>query len=276
MLRGLIGGVMKGVGEGYTQYAKGELENQQKLDYQERYLQMLEEKDKRIAEFAQDLRIKGISKEALARVDADIAVIDRSISAGLPAKKADLNTAEYEAGRPLAITKSADAGRDAARTTVEKVNAQGYTDAVSKESVAKSAGDIEEIRERNRDTGTGSGKGDTSIDLERRFKAANRNLAQALGVADNKVNEELGSLKRKVERGDPNAVKRWESIKGDVEDWQSANQALRNFTRNGKGSSANVANPSSSRFEVGETKVIQSGPHKGKTAVWDGTGWALQ
>ena len=28
--------------------------------------------------------------------------------------------------------------------------------------------------------------------------------------------------------------------------------------------------------KVGDTRPVETGPHKGKTAVWDGTGWKLQ
>lgn len=50
---------MKGAGDAYATVAKGELDNQQKLDYQSKYLQMVEEKDRRIAEFNDDLTRKG-------------------------------------------------------------------------------------------------------------------------------------------------------------------------------------------------------------------------
>lgn len=33
--------------------------------------------------------------------------------------------------------------------------------------------------------------------------------------------------------------------------------------------------PTTGSFKVGERRTVQSGPHKGKTAVWDGKGWTL-
>lgn len=60
---GLIGAALKGAGEGYATYAKGELENQQKLEYQKQILQMQEEKDRRIAEFTADLGVKTKKRE---------------------------------------------------------------------------------------------------------------------------------------------------------------------------------------------------------------------
>ena len=56
---GLIAGALKGVGEGYTAVAKGELENQQKLDYQKQYLDALEQKELRLAEAQDNLTRRG-------------------------------------------------------------------------------------------------------------------------------------------------------------------------------------------------------------------------
>jgi hypothetical protein len=36
------------------------------------------------------------------------------------------------------------------------------------------------------------------------------------------------------------------------------------------------AKPAAGARKVGESQTVQSGPHKGKTAVWDGQGWKLQ
>ena len=63
MLGGLISAALKGAGEGYSTYAKGELENQQKLDYQKQIMEMQEEKDRRIAEFTADLGVKTKKRE---------------------------------------------------------------------------------------------------------------------------------------------------------------------------------------------------------------------
>ena len=65
---GLIGAALKGASEGYATYAKGELENQQKLDYAKQILEMQEEKDRRVAEFTADLGVK-TKKREIAEVD---------------------------------------------------------------------------------------------------------------------------------------------------------------------------------------------------------------
>lgn len=65
---GLIGAALKGASEGYATYAKGELENQQKLDYAKQILEMQEEKDRRVAEFTADLGVR-TKKREIAEVD---------------------------------------------------------------------------------------------------------------------------------------------------------------------------------------------------------------
>lgn len=50
MLGGLIAGALKGAGEGYATYAKGEMENQQRLDYATKILELQEQKELRVDE----------------------------------------------------------------------------------------------------------------------------------------------------------------------------------------------------------------------------------
>jgi hypothetical protein len=70
-LGGLISGAMKGVGEGMTTVAKGELENQQK-----ELMRLTEEKDRRVAEFTDDLtrrgKIKDIEQVEPVKLAADV------------------------------------------------------------------------------------------------------------------------------------------------------------------------------------------------------------
>jgi hypothetical protein len=56
-LGGLIGAALKGGGEGYAAAAKSEMEQQQKMDYQAKYMQMLEEKERHLAEFQSNLKV---------------------------------------------------------------------------------------------------------------------------------------------------------------------------------------------------------------------------
>lgn len=270
MLGGLIAGALQGAAEGYQTFAKGEMENQQKLDYQTKLTQLLEEKERRVEEWKAKtlpgLQAEGDlaaaptkGKAAAARTKTETEAL---LEGNVPELQADLANRKYTAERPLAVTKAKDAGTDAATTQVTKVGTEGYLGAVEKEDVAKSAGDLAEQRLRNqggvereqakppRAGGGANGGNDTSIDLERRFKAANRNLAQQLGVAETKVNEELSYLERKAARGDAQAQAKLEKIKPARDDWQTANSALRNFTRKpaSSGGSASGERPPLSSF----------------------------
>lgn len=63
MLGGLIAGALKGAAEGYSTYAKGELENKQKLDYATKILEMQTEKDLRVDEIKRDRDIATKKRE---------------------------------------------------------------------------------------------------------------------------------------------------------------------------------------------------------------------
>lgn len=53
--------------------------------------------------------------------------------------------------------------------------------------------------------------------------------------------------------------------------------APRSVPQGGQAAAPSAAPPASSpQYKIGETFVIQSGPHKGKTAEWDGTGFKLK
>lgn len=123
MLGGLIGNVMSGVGGAYANVAKGELDNQQKLDYQQRYLQMVEEKDKRIAEFTQDLEVAGIGRKAEATAAA-APVLARGKAAAAPIE------AEGEA-----------------QGLIAKVGVPGYTGALQSETDAKESTSTKDLRD---------------------------------------------------------------------------------------------------------------------------------
>lgn len=42
------------------------------------------------------------------------------------------------------------------------------------------------------------------------------------------------------------------------------------------GAPAPAKPPVAAERKIGQTQIVQSGPHKGKTAIWDGKGWKLQ
>jgi hypothetical protein len=135
MLRGLISGVMSGVGGAYADVAKSELEQKQKIDYSERYLKMLEEIEKRVARFNQDLEIEGIPKKATATAAA------APILAAGEAAAAPIVATGKAAAAPILATGEAAAAPIVAggqvQAQIAKTNMPGYLGSVRQESAAK-------------------------------------------------------------------------------------------------------------------------------------------
>ena len=82
-------------------------------------------------------------------------------------------------------------------------------------------------------------------------------------------NKSVASLIAKKEKDDYSFVKLPEAEK-------KAWAAERLASGNPSAPKKNGDNQAAASYKAGETKVIQSGPNKGKTAVYDGTGWALK
>lgn len=156
MLGGLIAGALKGAGEGYAIYAKGEMETQQKLDYATKILELQEERDRRVEEWKAtklpEMRAKGDLAAAPTVAQARVAGIQAEtqglLDANVPELTAQLEDRKYSAGRPLAEKKAVDTGKDAASTVGARVGTEGYLGNVETEERAKAAGAIEVAREK--------------------------------------------------------------------------------------------------------------------------------
>lgn len=124
-----------------------------------------------------------------------------------------------------------------------------YLGAIGKKKVAESQGNLAEInaREKLYEKRYGGGNGaPTSIDLERQTKAATDALALSLNVPKNKVNEEIGDLQRRADRGDTVAKKKLLDIAPDLNAWKDANRAQREFHRTGKNKGSDTGSPTGS------------------------------
>lgn len=152
MLGGLISAALKGAGEGYTTYAKGELENQQKLDYQKQIMQMQEEKELRVDEIMRGRNISDIGKKAGAEAQAKLdtaptlaaaenarekAQLQGAMDSGLPQLRAKSATANYDANRDLVVKQNKDKATDDATAQVTKTGTAGYLASLRDETGAK-------------------------------------------------------------------------------------------------------------------------------------------
>ena len=147
--------------------------------------------NKRIAELNAK-KGKGLTKleaEDTARIEKEkyTAMTD----AGVPKAKQDYLMAEYNSGDPLRKKQA----EDAINAEISKVKtlsgSKEYLKGTAAIKVAENAGDIAEVRERDRlykDRADKKGA-ETTKDLERQANAANDDLARELGVPKNKLNE---------------------------------------------------------------------------------------
>lgn len=179
MLGGLLSAAFKGAGEGYSTYAKGEMENQQKLDYAKQLLDMQEEKDLRADAIRRDRNVADIGRITQATANANLAAaptvgqtnvaqeaaalaatktsnlpqlraenevagatakIDAATNAGLPGKEGAYKLAQVQANAPAEIASAETRGKAEGAGTVATVATPGYTSAIEKKSLAESAG----------------------------------------------------------------------------------------------------------------------------------------
>ncbi len=215
------------------------------------------ELDRRQAEAAASKRaeeLKAQKNSGVIGLEAEVAAMsekakyDALTKAGVPEAKAAALLAEYKAAGPQRKLELDDqiaaAIKKEKEVTTTLAKDKEYTRGLSTIDVAKSAGNIAEIREREKaykDRTDNKDGGKTTKDLERQQKAAEARLAYALKVPPNKVNEELGSLGRKAERGDKAAAEKLKTIELDLRDWESANTELRQWQRSPKKDSGEAA-----------------------------------
>lgn len=210
------------------------------------------------------------------RADLEKDKYDALIDSGLPEAKARAEAKAWAAdksNRKAKVEEETTLKIEAAKTEAADAD---YLGAIGKKKVAESKGTIAEIQAReaayDKRYGTGGGKGaPTTLDLERQAKAASETLAEKLYVPKNKVNEALGELQTKADRGDAKAIAKLKEIQPDLDAWRITNRALRDRNSVGKDRGSDTGG-----YKAGDTQVIQSGPNKGRTAVYDGNGWTLQ
>jgi hypothetical protein len=147
-LGGLIAGAIKGGADAYGQVAKTEYDSQKKLDLTRELNEMEVLKDQRIKDLDlarnRDEEKRKLSPEYL----QSLATADRTrgeLAAGnrvaLAPKTAEADKAEYDAGKPLADTKSADATRRKITETTTLAGDKKYLSGVAALDTAEAAGE---------------------------------------------------------------------------------------------------------------------------------------
>ena len=246
---GLISGVMGRAAEGYGKAADMEMKKQSELDLRKQLMEAETEKQLRIDEIKRGRDIADIplksSAEARARfdnaivnADADALIEFRGFEArnkiGLPAQKAQYQTAEYEAGKPLAETKAAAATTAKILETKTLSESDDFIKGETKLSEAKGAAGTKQAQIKadalkDRPSGSGAGgkpKSETTADLDRIVKRSEADAARILGVDKKDLNRTYANLQKKK---DPASVALLEKTKPYMDELDAASTRLKNW-----------------------------------------------
>lgn len=173
------------------------------------------------------------AKEADYEANAAAAKVDAKTKAGLPEKEAGYKMSEWEAQKDQRAAEQREKVDNAKKEVIELGNDKQFLRGTSNISVAKSAGDLAEIRERGRQRGAGgSGAGDSSdkpantADIQRQIDAARQRIARELDVNKNDLNAEIGSLRRKAANGDQRAKEKLDRIEGTLRELEAAEDRM--------------------------------------------------
>jgi hypothetical protein len=262
-LGGLISGVLGGAAKAYGEGAQMEMKKQSELDLRKQLLEA--ESEKRLREdetrrerdraeetrkmspeyiaqtTAADLeRGKGAiaNRTTLAPLGAGADIAEGGAKLGVqmalaPAQAAAAKIA-YDAGKPLDMTKAADAVIAKIAETTSLAGSDAFIKGETKLSMAKNAATIEAQRLRNegylnRPSSGGAGgkpKSETTADLDRIVKRSEADAARILGVDKKDLNRTYSNLQKKK---DPASVALLEKTKPYMDELDAASTRLKNW-----------------------------------------------
>lgn len=205
---GLIGSVLKGASEPYTEAAMGEMKNQQKMDLEKQLSNVLYERDQRIKESdmmrARTEEERKLSPEYLKKVG----------TAKLEGSKIDLANREQlapEAGRVSAIettaglpAKDIEAQGATGRKLTETKTLAGdtkFVEGVKKLDIAQKAGEIEAAKERAKlrlEGGGGGGGGPAAGKVRSTYTDDQGNKVAVMSDGNTKILGKAGDFDKNV------------------------------------------------------------------------------
>lgn len=275
---GLISGVLGSAAKGVGEVADRELVKNAQLDLRKQLAEAEDTMAKRVEErrlaagIAEEDRrmsqpyIDKVGASELARgkltaqnqvalapylAAAEKAKVKALMNSGLSEDKAKLEAADWAAGEQNRLARATEGTKAKITETTSLAGNPAYIEGVSKINKASDAAKIEvaRIQEQGRRERLSLGsdgsvdKPETSMDLERRSKAAKDALATQLGVPLNKVNEELAYLKEAAEKGDTNAKAKLARLQSRIDAVERTGQDVINYSRKRKSDSASSAPP---------------------------------
>ena len=262
-LGGLISGVLGGAAKAYGEGAQMEMKKQSELDLRKQLLEA--ESEKRLREdetrrerdraeetrkmspeyiaqtTAADLeRGKGAiaNRTTLAPLAAGADIVEGGAKLGTQIALAPAQAAAakitYDAGKPLDMTKAADAVTAKIKETTSLSGDASYLEGTAKLSKASKAAEIQMNQTRadalkDRPSGSGAGgkpKSETTADLDRIVKRSEADAARILGVDKKDLNRTYANLQKKK---DPASVALLEKTKPYMDELDAASTRLKNW-----------------------------------------------
>ena len=271
LISGVLGSAAKGVGEVAEreslknaqldlrkQLAEAEDTMTKRVEERRRLAGITEEERKMSPEYINKMGAADLARSKLATqnqaalatdlVAAEKAKVKALMDSGLSEDKAKLEAADWAAGEQNRLTKAAEATKAKITETTGLAGNKDYIKGLGEISKASDASKITvaSIQEQGRrdrlslGSGGSDAKPETSMDLERRNKAAKNALATQLGVPLNKVNEELADLRDAANRGDENAKDKLARLQSRIADVERTGQDVINYSRKRKPDNASA------------------------------------
>lgn len=237
---------------------------------------------------------------ANAAVAGQVAGLNAASAANLPQLQAAADQAKYDASKPLAERQARDKVTLDTQLTIDQVKTPGFLDAIKEKAKAghiESSGSLAQAALANyklgqeRSLGTLRDQLSKTTDEVKRAEltqrindlsgsTSGRSFGDVVAMANGYVSM-AGKLRTAAkDELDPGEKQRLTDQAAQFE--AAADQvfgAVRERRLGDPGSSKPAAGGGAARGgapKTGDTRTVQTGPHKGKTAVWDGNGWKLQ
>jgi hypothetical protein len=213
-----------------------------------------------------------VKEEADLLAKQELAKVQAMIAQGVPEAEAKLLSAKWKAQKTQRDEAAAEKTQQEMNDLITKMKDPNYKKAmIAKEGIDATGG---LILQANRDAKDKKDRERNTIEMERQIKETNNEIGRILGIGDpKKIPDEINYLESQAKKGDADATAKLAKIKPLNDELNALSKELRSYKR---GSSSSSSSSGETTYKKGDTQVIPSGANKGKTAIFDGTGWKLK
>lgn len=212
------------------------------------------------------------TEEATLFAKQELAKVNAMTAQGVPEAEAKLLAAKWKSQKTQRDEAAAEKTQQEMNDLITKMKDPKYKQALKTKEAIDATGGL--ILQANRDAKESKDRQRNTIEMERQIKETEKEMGRILGIGDpKKIPDELGYLEAQAKKGNADAAAKLAKVKPLVDELNSLSKELRTYKRGGSGSSGSSGETT---YKKGDTQVIASGPNKGKTAIFDGTGWKLK